>query len=139
MPAAVLLFMIGGRASPWATWTAGAWAHLQVAVSAVLSLLKGDVANAVRDFVCCRVCINKDETTLYRRSVITISGISSHKIVSHTRPFEHTMDATDDAAIEIQSSNEADDEEMQTCTGETINGTTTERSYHDMSANAEKS
>jgi hypothetical protein len=56
MPAIVMVFMVRGRAHPWAVWAVGTWSHLQGLVSASIACLKPDIAESVNKFVTCQQC-----------------------------------------------------------------------------------
>lgn len=59
VPAILLIFIMGQLLGPWSKWVGGSWCHLQGAVSAVVSLYKPDVFQAVVNFLTCRCSANK--------------------------------------------------------------------------------
>ena len=54
MPFLIFFVALRGRVHPWAVWTAGALAHAQTMISALLACQKHDIRNAVLEFWCCR-------------------------------------------------------------------------------------
>ena len=52
-PTIICLYVLHGI-SPWAIWTAGMWAHFQTLFSALASLMKPDIFQAVKEFVTCK-------------------------------------------------------------------------------------
>ncbi|CAM9173721.1 unnamed protein product, partial [Heterosigma akashiwo] len=52
IPSLVLIFMVA-NAKPWLAFAGGTWSHLQGAFSALVSLLKPDIQEAVTRFVTC--------------------------------------------------------------------------------------
>jgi hypothetical protein len=58
----VLVFYVLSRLDPWAVWASAVWSHFQGFVSSTVSLLKPDVARAVKDFFYCRACSAQGDT-----------------------------------------------------------------------------
>ena len=56
IPTLLILFAFSSFLPPWVHFLGGLWSHLQGAVSAVISLLKPDIARAVYRFVTCYSC-----------------------------------------------------------------------------------
>ena len=53
LPGLLLLFVTAAWLDPWVQWAGGVWSHLQGMVSALVSLLKPDVWEAVAEFWSC--------------------------------------------------------------------------------------
>lgn len=58
IPTLITLYGMSGTwgKHPWFFWIIGSWTHYQGLVSAVFSLMKPDIKEAVKNFICCGVC-----------------------------------------------------------------------------------
>lgn len=73
LPAALVLYVLGDI-NEWIFYTLATWSHAQGAVSALCSMKKDDVYQAVMDFVHCRnwwVVDEKDDRTIIEQTEVT--------------------------------------------------------------------
>jgi len=57
-PNFILMYMLGQWLTPWAHWAGGTWSHLQPLISALLTLYKPDILEALVQFLTCRCAFN---------------------------------------------------------------------------------
>lgn len=101
-PNSLTMFILRGHISPWWTWGMGAFAHFQGLGSALLTLTKTDVRDAVRAFVTsplrfCRA-FDQDEGTL-SGSRLTAKGEDKEAgAVTGDAPMVRTFENTEQLA-----------------------------------------
>ncbi|CAB9500471.1 expressed unknown protein [Seminavis robusta] len=98
-PALFLLYMIGHVVPKWGGWSGGTWSHMQGAVSAIVSIMKPDIHQAVKDL---RLNISRDvqeqaeqDTSDQLNRLPAITDAESTKSAQHESAFE--PNATEEA------------------------------------------
>lgn len=61
VPTLLILFAFAPEVSVWVRFAGGTWSHLQGCASAIITLLKPDIAEAVKNFITCK-CSKGEET-----------------------------------------------------------------------------
>jgi hypothetical protein len=88
LPTFIVLFVAAPWLPTWAHFAGGTWSHLQGAVSAVVSLFKPDIWNAVQRFVTCKCGIVEEQDNDRRRSGIGRSNDRSSQTIQRSTGFE---------------------------------------------------
>jgi hypothetical protein len=106
LPTFIVLFVAAPWLPTWAHFAGGTWSHLQGAVSAVVSLFKPDIWNAVQRFLTCQCGIVEERDSDRRRA--GISGSNTRSSQSIQRSTDSDMKFMEDPFKETNAESDMD-------------------------------
>jgi hypothetical protein len=110
MPTIAIMYIFRGMASPWWTWGLGLFSHTQGLVSALVTMGKQDVRQAVWDFVVCSSYranfksnqhITDGTVEPSKSTLVDCPGVE----LATLRNEKHEKEVEDDIGLPIQGSN----------------------------------